>query len=58
MNFKKFICKKVHISFFSFRWDNKLEDFDIGNILIDKKSHKNILICYDISCKTLIGPKP
>ena len=31
----------------------KLEDFDIDNILIDEKSHENILI-YD---KTLIGPK-
>ena len=35
----------------------KLEDFDIDNILIDEKSHKNILI-YDISYKTLIDPKP
>ena len=35
----------------------KLEDFGLNNILIDEKSHKNILI-YDISYKTLIGPKP
>ena len=34
----------------------KLEDFDIDNILIDKKLYKNILI-YDISCKTLIDPQ-
>ena len=34
-----------------------LEDFDFDNILIDKKSHENILI-YDISYKTLIDPKP
>ena len=34
-----------------------LEDFDLDNILIDEKSHENILI-YDISCKTLIDPKP
>ena len=34
----------------------KLEDFDIDNILIDKKSHENILI-YDISYETLIGSK-
>ena len=34
----------------------KLEDFDF-NILIDKKSHENILI-YNISYKILIGPKP
>ena len=35
----------------------KVEDFDIDNILIDEKLHKNILI-YDISYKTLIGAKP
>ena len=35
----------------------KLEDFDLDNILIDEKSHKNILI-YDTSYKTLIDPKP
>ena len=35
----------------------KLEDFDIDNILIDKKSHENSLI-YSISYKTLIGSKP
>ena len=35
----------------------KLEDFDLHNILIDEKSHENILI-YDISYKTLIDPKP
>ena len=34
----------------------KFEDFDIDNILIDEKSHENISI-YDISNKTLIGPK-
>ena len=34
----------------------KLEDFDLDNILIDEKWHKNILI-YDISYKTLIGSK-
>ena len=26
----------------------KLEDFDLDNVLVDKKSHENILI-YDIS---------
>ena len=31
----------------------KLEDFDLDNILIDEKSHKNILI-YDISYKTFL----
>ena len=35
----------------------KLEDFDLDNILIDEKSHENILI-YDISYKTLIDSKP
>ena len=35
----------------------KLEDFDIDNILIDEKLHKNMLI-YDISYKILISPKP
>ena len=34
----------------------KLEDFDLDNILIDEKSHENVLI-YDISYKTLIDPK-
>ena len=34
----------------------KLVDFDI-NILIDQNSHENFLN-YDISYKTLIGPKP
>ena len=35
----------------------KLEDFDIDNILIDKKSYEDILI-YDISYKTLTWSKP
>ena len=35
----------------------KLEDFHLDNILIDGKSHENILI-YDILYKTLSGPKP
>ena len=35
----------------------RLEDFNLDNILIDKKSYENILI-YDISYKTLIGLKP
>ena len=34
----------------------KLEDFTLDNILIDEKSHENILI-YDISYKPLIGSK-
>ena len=35
----------------------KLEDFGLDSILLDKKSHENVLI-YGISYKTLIGPKP
>ena len=35
----------------------KLEDFDLDNILIDGKSHENILI-YGISYRTLVDPKP
>ena len=35
----------------------KLEDFNLHNILILKKSHENILI-YDILYKNLIGSKP
>ena len=32
-------------------------NFDIPNILIEEKSHENILI-YNISYRTLIDPKP
>ena len=35
----------------------KTEDFDFDNVLLDQKSHKNIL-AYGILCKTLIGAKP
>ena len=35
----------------------KLEQFDLDNILIDEKTHENILI-YGISYKTVIDPKP
>ena len=35
----------------------KLEDFDLDKILVEEKSHEDILI-YDISYKTLIDPKP
>ena len=34
----------------------KLQDFDLDNVLVDEKSHEDILI-YDMSNKTLIGPK-
>ena len=39
-----------------FDYITELEDFDLNHILIDEKSHKNILI-YDVSYKTLIVPK-
>ena len=35
----------------------KTEDFSLDNILIDKKSHENLL-AYNISCKILIDAKP
>ena len=35
----------------------KYEDFDFDNILVDEKSHKNILI-YDVSYETLFQSKP
>ena len=35
----------------------KIEDFDINNILIDKKPYENILV-YNISCKSLIDFRP
>ena len=35
----------------------KMGHFDLGNILIDEKSDEIILI-YDIKCKTLFVPKP
>ena len=52
--------KKVRIENCTFHYFDdiiKLEDFGIDNILIDEKSHENILI-YDISSKTRIGSKP
>ena len=52
MNFKKFVLKIVRVII-----SMKLEYFNIDNILIDEKSHENIL-SYDIPCKTLIGSKP
>ena len=48
-NNKNRTCPNFYVIF-------KLKDFDI-DILIDEKSHENILI-YDISYKTLIDPKP
>ena len=53
--FKKVLIKN-HICYY---FDDiiKFEDFESDNILIDETSHENILN-YDISYKTLIGPKP
>ena len=53
--FKKFCIKNFTCYYFSDII--KLEDFDIHNIIIDEKSHENILI-YDISYNTLTGSKP
>ena len=53
--FKK-VCIKNCMSYY-FNDIIKLEDFDLDNILIDKKSHKNNLT-YDILYKTLIDSKP
>ena len=54
-------CKKVriknHTCYYHFDDIIELEDFDHDKILIDEKSHKNILID-GILYKTLIGPKP
>ena len=51
--------KKVSIKNCMCYFDNiiKLEDFDLDNILIDKKPYENILI-YNISYKALIDRKP
>ena len=35
----------------------KIQDFDLDNILIDEKSHENILV-YNILYKNLIDSKP
>ena len=53
--FKK-VCIK-NCTYYYFDDIVKLEDFDLDNILIDEKSHENILI-YDTLYKTLIDPKP
>ena len=52
----KKVCIKNRVRYY---FDDmiKLEDFDLDNILIDEKSHENILI-YDISYKHLIGSRP
>ena len=55
MNEKK-VCIKNCMCYY-FDSIIKLEDFDLDNILIEEKSHENVLI-YDISYKTLIGSKP
>ena len=55
MNLKKFALKIAHVYYFDDIIEN--EDFDFGNIFLDEKSYKNILV-YDMSCKTLRGAKP
>ena len=57
--YNKFV-QKVRIkncTFYYFDDIIKLEDFSLDNILIDEKSHENIMI-YDVAYKTLIGSKP
>ena len=54
MHFKKFALKTVRVIILM---KIKVQDFDFDNILIDEKSHENILI-YDILKNTLIGSKP
>ena len=54
MKFKKFVLKIICVII---SMTIKLEDFDLDNILIDEKSHENILI-YGISYKTLVGSIP
>ena len=57
--YNKFV-QKVRIkncTFYYFDDIIKLEDFSLDNILIDEKSHENIMI-YDVSYKILIGSKP
>ena len=48
MNFRKFILEIIN------KTDDiiKFEDFDFGNILIDEKSRKSVLV-YNISHKTI-----
>ena len=53
MNQKKLILKIVRARSY---FDDmiKIEDFDLNNILTDKKSCKNILVQNNILCKSLI----
>ena len=51
--------KKLALNYYSYYYFDdtfELENFNLDNILIDEKSHENILI-YDISYKTLSDPK-
>ena len=52
----KNVCIK-NLTCYYFDDITKLEEFDRNNILIDQKSHENILF-YDRSYETLIRPKP
>ena len=51
-SFKK-VCFKNPTGYY-FNDIIKLEYFDLDSILIDQKSHENILVC-ETWCKTLIG---
>ena len=53
-NFKKLTSKTVHAIIST---TIKIEDFDLDNILIDEKSHQNILV-YNILYQSLIDSKP
>ena len=53
------ILKEIDIKNFTYYYFDdiiKIEDLDPGNILIDEKSHENILV-YKISYKSLIDSK-
>ena len=47
---------KSHTCYF-FGVEIKIEEFNLDNILIAKKSYQNILV-HNTSCKTLIDAKP
>ena len=55
-NALKKVCIKICTCYY-FDEMPKFEDFDFGNILLDEKSYKNILI-YEVLYQTLTGAKP
>ena len=56
MNFKKFVLKIVHVIISITQLNYTI--FIFGNILINEKSHKNILIMAFHIALYLINPKP